>query len=77
MAGPDSLRYPEAPSSFMVAAPNYAARVAASRVASGTGPQMYAEKIGVGSLVSPLEMMIPRGSEGAISLRSFFILLSL
>ena len=35
---------------------------------------MYAEKSGVGSVLSPLEMMIPRGSDDAISLRSFFIL---
>lgn len=35
---------------------------------------MYAEKNGVGSVLSPLEMMIPRGSDEAISLRSFFIL---
>jgi hypothetical protein len=35
---------------------------------------MYAEKSGVGSVLSPLEMMIPRGSEDTISLRSFFIL---
>ena len=38
---------------------------------------MYAEKTGVGSVLSPLEMMMPRGSDDAISLRSFFILLSL
>jgi len=35
---------------------------------------MYAEKNGVGSVLSPLEMMMPRGSDVAISLRSFFIL---
>jgi hypothetical protein len=35
---------------------------------------MYAEKSGVGSVLSPLEMMMPRGSDDAISLRSFFIL---
>jgi len=35
---------------------------------------MYAEKNGVGSVLSPLEMMMPRGSDDAISLRSFFIL---
>ena len=35
---------------------------------------MYAEKSGVGSVLSPLEMMIPRGSDDTISLRSFFIL---
>ena len=35
---------------------------------------MYAENSGVGSVLSPLEMMIPRGSDDAISLRSFFIL---
>jgi hypothetical protein len=57
------------------AAPDYAARVAASWSASGTGPQMYAEKNGVGSVLSPLEMMMPRGSDDAISLRSFFILI--
>jgi hypothetical protein len=36
---------------------------------------MYAEKNGVGSVLSPLEMIIPRGSDDAISLRSFFILI--
>ncbi len=35
---------------------------------------MYAEKSGVGSVLSPLEMMMPTGSDDAISLRSFFIL---
>lgn len=35
---------------------------------------MYAEKSGVGSVLSPLEMMMPRGSDDTISLRSFFIL---
>jgi hypothetical protein len=63
--------------SSIVAAPDYAARVADSVDASGTGPQMYAEKTGVGSVLSPLEMMIPSGSADAISLRSFFIGFSL
>lgn len=63
--------------SFIVVAPDYAARVADSVDASGTGPQMYAEKTGVGSVLSPLEMMMPSGSADAISLRSFFISLSL
>jgi hypothetical protein len=36
---------------------------------------MYAEKSGVGSVLSPLEMMMPRGSDVAISLRSFFMLI--
>jgi hypothetical protein len=35
---------------------------------------MYAEKNGVGSVLSPLEMMMPRGSDEVISLRSFFML---
>lgn len=34
---------------------------------------MYAEKSGVGSVLSPLDMMMPRGSDDTISLRSFFI----
>jgi len=72
-AGPDSLLTSKLPI-LIVAAPDYAARVAASWSASGTGPQMYAEKSGVGSVLSPLEMMMPRGSDDTISLRSFFIL---
>ena len=35
---------------------------------------MYAEKTGVGSVLSPLEMMMPIGSDESVSLRSFFIL---
>jgi hypothetical protein len=35
---------------------------------------MYAEKSGVGSVLSPLEITIPMGSDDTISLRSFFIL---
>ena len=35
---------------------------------------MYAEKTGVGSVLSPLEMMMPMGSDDPFSLRSFFIL---
>jgi hypothetical protein len=62
---------------LIVAASDYAARVAASVDVSGTGPQMYAEKTGVGSVLSPLEMMMPIGSADEISLRSFFICLSL
>ena len=38
---------------------------------------MYAEKTGVGSVLSPRDMMIPSGSDGVVSLRSFFIALSL
>ena len=38
---------------------------------------MYAEKTGVGSVLSPREMMMPRGSDELVSLRSFFITLSL
>ncbi len=38
---------------------------------------MYAEKTGVGSVLSPREMTIPSGSDELISLRSFFINLSL
>jgi hypothetical protein len=55
---------------------SYAARLAdsvAAAAASGTGPQIYAENIGVGSVLSPLEMMMPSGSDDSISLRSFFI----
>ena len=53
---------------------SYAARVAVSvAAASGTGPQIYAEKTGVGSVLSPLEMMMPSGSDDSVSLRSFFI----
>ena len=53
---------------------SYAARVAVSAgAASGTGPQIYAENMGVGSVLSPLEMMMPRGSDDSVSLRSFFI----
>ena len=57
----------------------YAARFAESTGASGTGPQMYAEKTGVGSVLSPLDMTIPIGSDEScsVSLRSFFIALSL
>jgi hypothetical protein len=58
---------------FIVSEPDYAARVAVSATASGTGPQMYAEKTGVGSVLSPLEMMMPMGSDDPVSLRSFFI----
>jgi hypothetical protein len=35
---------------------------------------MYAEKTGVGSVLSPLEMMMPIGSDEPVSLRSFFML---
>jgi hypothetical protein len=35
---------------------------------------MYAENIGVGSVLSPLEMTMPIGSDGTLSLLSFFIL---
>jgi hypothetical protein len=38
---------------------------------------MYAEKTGVGSVLSPRDMMIPIGSDWVVSLRSFFITLSL
>jgi hypothetical protein len=40
----------------------YAARVAFLEGISGAGAQIYAEKTGVGSRVSPCEMMIPSGS---------------
>lgn len=43
---------------------------------SGTGPQIYAENIGVGSDLSPREMMMPSGSVDSVSLRSFFTVLS-
>ncbi len=59
---------------FIVSAVVQAARVAVSATASGTGPQMYAENTGVGSVLSPLEMMMPIGSDDSVSLRSFFIL---
>lgn len=35
---------------------------------------MYAENTGVGSVLSPLEMMMPIGSGDTESLRSFFML---
>jgi hypothetical protein len=38
---------------------------------------MYAEKTGVGSVLSPREMMIPIGSDEFVSLRSFFMARSL
>ena len=38
---------------------------------------MYAAKTGVGSVLSPREMTMPSGSVELISLRSFFIDLSL
>ena len=61
---------------LIVAAELQAARVAValSTTGSGAGPQIYAEKTGVGSVLSPREIMIPNGSVKPISLRSFFIL---
>jgi hypothetical protein len=38
---------------------------------------MYAEKTGVGSVLSPREMIIPIGSDEVVSLRSFFMACSL
>ena len=63
--------------SLLIVWPPYAALFADSDSVSGTGPQMYAEKTGMGSVLSPREMMIPRGSVGMLSLRSFFMTLSL
>lgn len=73
--GPASLA---GPFSYIGMRWTQAARLAESAGASGTGPQMYAEKTGVGSVLSPRDITIPIGSDEAcsVSLRSFFISLS-
>ena len=52
---------------------HHAAIVAFFETSSGAGAQMYAEKTGVGSRVSPWEMMMPIGSFDVFALESFFI----
>jgi hypothetical protein len=54
----------------------YATLVVLSDAGSGAGPQIYAEKMGRSSVLSPREIMIPIGSSISGISRAFFIVVS-